>query len=50
MILNSKDRSHRIAAGGCNQTQDILQEAAEDTEELICPRITRINADWMLVF
>jgi hypothetical protein len=25
---------------------DFLQEAAEDAEELICPLITRINADW----
>jgi hypothetical protein len=24
-----------------------LQEAAEDTEKLILPRITRISADWM---
>jgi hypothetical protein len=43
MILNSEDRSRRIAAGGRNQTQDILQEAAEDTEELICPRIARMG-------
>jgi hypothetical protein len=26
----------------------ILQEVAEDTEELICPLITRISADWIL--
>ncbi len=26
----------------------LLQEAAEDTEELIYPLITRMSADWML--